>query len=145
MSIRILIQVNRSGGAMVSLWKIHALSPIRSDKTLWNWYAAISAKHTVNRKPIFEAKNCYLYFFYMKWSEQCILYTRTIFYNSRAIKKSSKQRHIIVCFSVLSISSAYSYIFCFHFKDWRKKWIIHIASSVMLQNAENVMSKLNIF
>jgi hypothetical protein len=39
----------------------------------------------------------------------------------------------------------YSYIFCFHFKDWRKRWIIHIASSVMLQNAKNVMSKLNIF
>jgi hypothetical protein len=39
----------------------------------------------------------------------------------------------------------YSYIYCFHFKGWRKMWIIHIASSVMLQNAENVMSKLNIF
>jgi hypothetical protein len=39
----------------------------------------------------------------------------------------------------------YSYIFCFHFIGWRKRWIIHIASSVMLQNAENVMSKLNIF
>jgi hypothetical protein len=31
----------------------------------------------------------------------------------------------------------YSYIFCFHFKGWPKRRIIHIASSVVLQNAEN--------
>jgi hypothetical protein len=29
----------------------------------------------------------------------------------------------------------YSYIFCFHFKGWPKRRIIHIASSVVLQNA----------
>lgn len=32
MSICIPIQVNRSGGAMVSLWKIHALPSTRSDQ-----------------------------------------------------------------------------------------------------------------
>jgi hypothetical protein len=39
----------------------------------------------------------------------------------------------------------YSYIICFHFKGWPKRRIIHIASSVVLQNAENVMSNSNIF
>ena len=29
--------------------------------------------------------------------------------------------------------------------SWLRSWIIHIASSVMLQNAENIMNKLNIF
>ena len=51
------------------------------------------------------------------------------------------------CFNLyfIYLNLCYSCIICFHFKDWRKWWIIHIASSVMLQNAENVMSKLNIF
>jgi hypothetical protein len=35
----------------------------------------------------------------------------------------------------------YSYIFCFHFKGWPKRRIIHIASSVVLQNSENVRCK----
>ena len=50
-----------------------------------------------------------------------------------------------LCFNLyfIYLNLCYSCIFCFHFKDWRKWWIIHIASSVMLQNAENVMSKLN--
>ena len=34
--------------------------------------------------------------------------TQHFFYISRAIKKSLKQLHIIVCFSVLSISSAFT-------------------------------------
>jgi hypothetical protein len=40
----------------------------------------------------------------------------------------------------------YSYIFfVFILKADEKWWIIHIASSVMLQNVENVMNKSNIF
>jgi hypothetical protein len=53
----------------------------------------------------------------IKWSEQYILYAHTIFYISRAIKKSSKQRHIIVCFSVLSISSAFT-IWTYFINEW---------------------------
>jgi hypothetical protein len=41
----------------------------------------------------------------------------TIFYISRAIKKSSKQRHIIVCFSVLSISFAFT-IWTYFINEW---------------------------
>ena len=39
----------------------------------------------------------------------------------------------------------YTYIICFHFKGWPTRRIIHITSSVVLQNAENVMSNSNIF
>ena len=53
----------------------------------------------------------------IKWSEQYILYARTIFYISRAIKKSSKQWHIIVCFNVLSISSAFT-IWTYFINEW---------------------------
>ena len=41
------------------------------------------------------------------------------------------------------LNRCYSYIFCFHFKGWQKRRIIHIASSGVLQHAENVMSKSN--
>ena len=32
----------------------------------------------------------------------------------------------------ISVSMLFLYLFIFHFKDWRMRWIIHIASSVML-------------
>ena len=57
----------------------------------------------------------------------------------------SKILFLHVCSTIflkISISynyRCYSYIFCFHFKGWPKRRIIHIASSVVLQNAENVM------
>ena len=66
----------------------------------------------VNRKPIFEEKNCYLYIFFnmninqMKQSTNIRCTQHCLYFESH--NKPLKRLHIIVCFSVLSNSSAFT-------------------------------------